>query len=300
MKWIENLYHQENYKKLLILPVILLIISIYFITQIELGIDLAGGTRITVITNNQIGLEDLKSTINSQFNIKDLKLRQTTGLNSRLYIEFAYEENVQSLKDSESKYIQAREKFKNDFISLLTASIRITEEKISFEEVGPTTGAVFWEQARNALILAFVIISILIFIFFRKILTSLAVIQAAVFDVIVGLGAIGFLGIPLSLASIAPLLMLIGYSVDTDIMLVDRILKRKGKTLMEKLVSAFKTGITITGTTIGAMTAMMIISYLTNMDILFNISLIMIIGLFGDIIATWCTNAGIMIWIEKK
>jgi len=298
MDFIKHWYTKENYKKLFILPIILLVISIYFITQIQLGIDLAGGTRITVITENEINMDDLKSTLNANYDLKDLKLRQTSGLNSRLYIEFTDEQSLITAKNTgvEGQYTQARETFKNEIINLLISSVSVSEEKISIEEVGPSTGAVFWEQARNALIMAFVVISLLIFFFFRKVVVSLAVIQAAVFDVVVGLGAIGFLGIPLSLASIAPLLMLIGYSVDTDIMLVDRVMKRKQGTNAEKLLSAFKTGITITGTTIGAMFAMMMVSYFANIEILFNIALIMIIGLAGDLIATWCTNASLMIW----
>ena len=53
--------------------------------------------------------------------------------------------------------------------------------------------------------------------------------------------------------------MLIGYSVDSDILLTTRVLKRQGK-LNDKLAGAFHTGIIMTSTTIAAVTVLLIVS----------------------------------------
>jgi len=130
---------------------------------------------------------------------------------------------------------------------------------------------------------------------------SFAAAQSAFFDVLVGYAVLGAFKIPLSLATFAPLLMLIGYSIDTDIMLNDRMLKRKIGTKYERLRGAFKTGMTMTLTAIFTMLSLLIVAYYTNIMTLFDISLILFIGLVADLIATWFTNAVLILWhIEKK
>ena len=49
----------------------------------------------------------------------------------------------------------------------------------------------------------------------------------------------------------AALLMLIGYSVDSDILLTNRVLKRQGN-LADKMAGAFTTGFIMTSTAIAA------------------------------------------------
>ena len=54
----------------------------------------------------------------------------------------------------------------------------------------------------------------------------------------------------MSSGGIVAFLMLIGYSVDTDILLTNRVLKRFEGTVNEKIFGAFKTGITMTLTSL--------------------------------------------------
>jgi preprotein translocase subunit SecF len=107
------------------------------------------------------------------------------------------------------------------------------------------------------------------------------------------------IGIPLSLGTLAALLMLIGYSVDSDILLTNRVLKRQGK-LNEKLSGAFTTGIIMTSTTLAATAALFIVSWFGSVQILMEISAVLLIGLVFDIMNTWLTNAGILKWYALK
>jgi len=111
-------------------------------------------------------------------------------------------------------------------------------------------------------------------------------------------------GVLLSLGTVAALLMLIGYSVDTDILLTTRLLKRKGE-LNDKIRDAMKTGMTMTLTTLAALIALFIVSSGTVMsfiriDIIRDISVVLIFGLFADIVNTWMTNVGILRWYIEK
>ena len=78
-------------------------------------------------------------------------------------------------------------------------------------------------------------------------------------------------GIELTLPTTAALLMLIGYSVDSDILLTMRVLKRQGK-LDEKLAGAFHTGIIMTTTTLAAVAAMWAVTYFGNVPVIPEIS----------------------------
>jgi len=106
-------------------------------------------------------------------------------------------------------------------------------------------------------------------------------------------------GITLSLGTTAALLMLIGYSVDSDILLTNRVLKRQGK-LHDKLSGAFHTGIIMTSTTFAAITALFIVSWIGSIQILIEISAVLLIGLVFDVMNTWLTNAAILKWYALK
>ncbi len=129
---------------------------------------------------------------------------------------------------------------------------------------------------------------------------SIAVIFAAFADILFALALVNLLGIKISSAGIVAFLMLIGYSVDTDILLTTRVLRRKNESVNSSMFSAFKTGITMTLTAIAAVGIALIVVYKYE-TVLNQIFSIMIIGLSFDILNTWLTNAVMIKWfVEKK
>jgi preprotein translocase subunit SecF len=94
--------------------------------------------------------------------------------------------------------------------------------------------------------------------------------------------------------------MLIGYSVDTDVLLSTRLLKDKKDPYMSANKS-LQTGITMTTTTLFVILAMLIISYYTQMLIILEIAVVLVCGLVGDLISTWFFNAPALIsYVNKK
>jgi preprotein translocase subunit SecF len=151
-----------------------------------------------------------------------------------------------------------------------------------------------------ALLISFILISFVIFILFRTFVPTLAVIFSIFADIVMPLALINFLGIKISAAGIAAFLMLIGYSVDTDILLTTRAIRKKGGTINSRLYGAFKTGSFMTSTAlIAVIPAFFIVSSLP--DSFRQIFLILALGLFADLINTWMTNMSIIKWYcEKK
>jgi len=109
-------------------------------------------------------------------------------------------------------------------------------------------------------------------------------------------------GITLEPASLVAIIMLVGYSVDTDILLTTRVLKTRTGTVNERIDNAMKTGLTMTLTTLCVMLVILVISTVViRIDIMADISSVLLLGLTGDIISTWLMNAGILKWyVEEK
>ena len=178
-----------------------------------------------------------------------------------------------------------------------TLDVRVEKKNLNSRTVGATLGKTFKEQGIKALIAAYVLISIVVFVAYRTIVPSIAVLQAAVCDPLIAFGFMSLLGIPLEPATLAALIMLIGYSVDSDILITSRTLRQRGRSVDESIDSALGTGLMMTGTTIAVMTVMLIVSStLTQITTLYNISLVLLIGLIADLFTTWFTNAGILKW----
>jgi len=207
-----------------------------------------------------------------------------------------------AVSQAEQYLIEANKNINQGMQELIVESFSLGEN-VAFQrkEVSPTLGALFWQTAFNVAIMAAILIVIVVFAFFRKIIPSLAVIAAAVFDVSGALALMAVFGIPLSLSSIPALLMLVGYSVDTDIMLTTRVLQRREKTPAKRAADSMATGLTMTGTTIAALVSMIAIAYFNQIFIIFEIATVILFGLLADLVSTWLMNAEILLWyVERK
>jgi preprotein translocase subunit SecF len=275
-------YNIEKYspKQLVVVPLILLIISLVSLAvtmamtgmPVTPGIDFSGGTAVTVITS------DTKEQIQAVFAEYPL-IDIGEGVNNGKFIKFG------TMDDA---------KFKS--LSMLIDE-RYPNAKV--DQIGEAFGKTLQSQAAIAIVIAFIGMAIFIFIAFRTFVPSCAVVLSAFADMAMTAAVMNLVGIPLTLGTTAALLMLIGYSVDSDILLTTRVLKRQGK-LNEKLTGAFRTGIIMTTTTIAAIVALLVVSWFGQVQVIFEISAVLLIGLFFDILNTWLTNVGILKWYVLK
>jgi len=288
-QWFEMLY-EKNYKYLLVIPAILLIISLamlgYSYQQtgdfIQKDITLTGGTSITVFSEEKINIENLKSALSESiddFMVKELSDFRT-GKQKAIIVE-------SRLSSEELKPIIEE-----------VLGFKLNSENSSIESTGSSLGESFYRQLQLAIVISFIFMAIVVFIIFRNFVPSFAVVISAFADIIMTLAFIDLLGVKVSSAGITAILMLIGYSVDSDIMLTTRLLKRKGDT-NKQLLGAFKTGITMTLTSIIAITVAFILTQSIS-NVLGQIFLVLIIGLAFDILNTWITNVSILKWYLEK
>lgn len=265
----------ESYKPLIAIPVVITIIALLITATIglEQGIELKGGTVAVVDLQKPISQSDLQSLISKGLNKSQVDV---TISNNQATVEIVGDTDVVKLA------------------SVLKGTGNIT----SYRSVGPVLGKESMTQVYYALAFAFIFMSITVFIIFRNFVPSMAVILAALSDIIIAIGGMSLFGIPLSVASVGALLMLIGYSVDTDILLTTRVLKRTEGSVTERAIDAMKTGLTMAAAAIGSMAALYVVTIflIPAASTLANIAAVLIIGLVADVLATWLMNLGILRW----
>jgi len=350
-----------DYRRLLIPPLILILISLYFIPQIKMGVDFQGGTLVTLTLKGPANADTLKGDLAGEGLDTDVKVFQTTtgykaeievpqsqklveadalksDFNARLpevsslevralqngsqmneYIAkraelvnvsdrmFAIagmsrsQFNISGAIEEQKAFTSAYAKVYSDYQTSISIPIEkhIQYDSISVQTVSPLLSTQFISKAVGVVVLSALLSTAFVFLFFRTFVPSLAVLTGALSDVLIAMGAMGLFGIPFTLPSFAALLMLIGFSLDTDILLAMRLLKRKGDS-RELAFGAMKTGLTMSATAMVAFGALFLLAMLTRIPTYYEISAVALAGLVGDTFATWGIDAVMLLWHVER
>jgi preprotein translocase subunit SecF len=254
-------------------------------------VTLTGGVSLTVYTNSSINnaqitqeiINEIPSLIKS-----DILIRKITDIQTGKQLAVSIDAKISSEDDIT--------KVKNALSGIFGFELNDANSNVEF--TGATLGTSFYNELIKALLLAFLFMAIVIFLIFRNFIPSIAVILCAVTDIFLTLAIVNLIGLHLSMGGISAFLMLIGYSVDTDILLTTRVLKRREPGIEERHKSAIKTGLTETITSIASV---LIGFFLVTSPMLKEVFLVLTIGLFIDMFGTWLQNASILrLYCYKK
>ncbi len=374
-----NIYLLKNYKLLVVIPLLLLVISLYFIPKIQLDDTLRGGVTITLQSNGTANTRALVSSIDSRITGAEASVQQAPGgisitiasnesiSDANNYLISAYsaysnyttfqsdvaqlqaEQRAQpdngtvgtllsaSSANESSAYSALRGDVSSEFSALHTilpnatandtsaqslinsASAELSNANsayeqyvlstlksiipfttYSYETVTPTLSSYFLSQIFGILVAAFILMAIACFFIFMNPLPSFTVVFGAVNDIVIALGAMGLFGIPLGVASIGGLLMLVGFSMDTDILSAIRILKRSEETPESRAYSTMKTGLTMTASAVIVFSILFIVSYISFIPTYYEIAGVVLAGLVGDMITTWLGDTVLILWYKKS
>lgn len=286
-------FYDKNHRKLIVIPAILLVFALVQISYqsaakgdlINRGISLKGGVTITIPAASISEIDALRNVLKTSFPQNEVNLRtiSVAGVQTGIVIESDFE--------------IADERSVNMTVDLVS---RFAGKKIndySVEGIGSSLSKSFFREVAVALLLAFLFMSIVVVITFRTFIPSAAVILSAFADIIVTVAIINLTGMKLGAGAIAAYLMLIGYSVDSDILLTAKVLRTKEGTVPERIRKAMKTGMMMTGTTLAAVTVALVLS---QSDTIRQIMTILFVGLLVDIINTWITNVAILRWYTER
>lgn len=289
--------YDKKYRKLLWVSfsVLFIALALIFYNLFTTGeffskdVSLKGGVTITVpYKENQIDTKLLQSSLKEKFPKNDVTVR--------ILEDFGRQEGfiVEADIDGSSKHEL------DSFIAAIEGALSINLKKIDYgiEVIGSSLGESFFKESLKILVVAFVFMGLVVLVYFRTFMPSFAIMLAAFSDMAVALAVVNLLGMKIGTAGIAGFLMLIGYSIDTDILLTVRVLKRKEGTVMDRVMSSIKTGMTETLTAIAAVTVAILV---TQSEVIRQIMLILLFGLIADILFTWIQNVGLLrIYLERK
>ncbi len=262
---------------LAVLALALAVISLAFLltgTPVTLGFEFTGGTTLQ-FTAEDTSTDEVRELV-ADF---DTETVRSIGFGDDYEIETQLEET-----DELETVIE--EEYGDDAIQ-------------SVETRSAQFGGDTQREALLGVAIAFLGMSVLVALMFRTLVPSVAVVASAFSDIMIPLALMNVFGIELTLGAVAALLMIIGYSVDSDILLNNHILKRHGD-FYESAYQAMRTGVSMTLTSICAMITMAIVARLLGIPLLDDIALILVFGLVADLMNTYMLNMSLLRWYKYE
>jgi preprotein translocase subunit SecD len=139
----------------------------------------------------------------------------------------------------EEAYKSAESEMKNLQTILITGSLPYQLEIVKLDTISPLLGKNFTKSILWAGIAAFLVISLIIFIKYRKVKSSLALIFSSLSEIIIILGIAAIINWNLDLPSIAGIIATIGTGVDDMVIMMDESSSQISLNLKQKLKRAF-------------------------------------------------------------
>lgn len=274
-----------DYKKLLrVLPIpilLLIVCTIYLLfliqaNQLNLGIDFKGGTQIIISSDKQVSETALESVL-KQYNANVRTAKGITGY--AIFIDFDASINSQDVLNTLSQ---------NGY----------TFSQPSIETIGPAIGANFFQQALIVIAFSLVFMAITVLVMFRLPMPGIYLILTVVADLVETIVFMQIIGIPLTIATFAGFLSLIGAAVGDNILFTTKLLKSPPENYNEIIKKTFKTGMTMFATVQVAFAALLIVSVSA---VITQIAAISIIGGVLDVMNSWVLNLGLMmLYLTRK
>lgn len=275
-------YDTYSNKQLLAVPIVLILISLsvlgawFLLTgaPVDRGMEFVGGTEVRVQVDT--GVSDPVGEIESTFSATAATVQPVPASDGEYIVTFAEGETTAETLEQNAQ----------------SSNIEITQ----LSQVAASLGSGDQEKALLGMGAAFILMSLFVIMLFRSVIPAVVVIASAISDVLVPLAVMNLVGIELSFGTVGALLMLIGYSVDSDILLNTYVLRGNKRNFVDNVHDAMRTGITMTTTSISVMVVMTIVAQIFGVGLLRDIGFILVVGLFVDLVNTYMMNVGILRW----
>jgi preprotein translocase subunit SecF len=266
-------YERYTNRQLVAVPLVVLALALAITagfyalngTPVGLGIEFTGGTELQIVTGDS-----------------PTQIRETFE---------ASVASVQPISSQQDTYIITFQSTDTGALENQAQQAGYTVESVQGRSA--SFGSSSQTQALTGIAVAFLGMSLLVFVLFRTFVPSIAVVASAFSDIVIPVALMNLFGIELSLGTVAALLMLIGYSVDSDLLLNNNILRRRGG-FYESTYRAMRTGVAMTLTSIVAMTVMTIFAFLLGIPLLPSIGIVLVFGLTADLMNTYMLNVTLL------
>lgn len=276
-----------------IISSILLILSIgvLIINGLNLAVEFTGGTTLNISLRKE----------SMQRDISISTFRENINNNLTPKIEVV---EIDNQNDGVSNFL-LRTKFIKDE-SIIIGSLKSkypTLEVKSIDSFGPKLGAELKSSARNAILLALLLISFYIAIRFDR-YYALGSLAALVHDVLLTIGILSLFNIEIGITVIAALLTIVGYSLNDTIVVYDRIRENIIKLMNKDRSDVVNLSLnqTLNRTVITSITTLVVVVvlYFYGGTVLRPFSFTLIIGIVIGTYSSIFIASPIMLFFEEK
>ena len=273
-----------------LISLITFLLAVFFIATrgFHLSIEFTGGTVMEVHYPQAAQIDEVRSAVGS-LGYSDFQV-QNFGTSQDVMIRLPVREDLGSAAQSET-VLEA----------LKAQSPQVELRRVEF--VGPQVGQ---ELVTNGLLaLLFVVIGIMVYLGLRfEWKFAVAGVVANLHDVIIILGFFAFFQWEFSLAVLAGVLAVLGYSVNESVVIMDRIRenfrKQRTSSVQEVINSAITQTISRTIITHGSTQMMVLSMFFFGGPTLHNFSLALTIGIWFGIYSSVFVAAAIAMWLGVK
>ena len=193
--------------------ILLGLVSVVGINGISRGIDFVGGTLLELHFDPPVQIEDLRNVLDAELNLGSAEIKEF-GSPSDILIRVSQSDVALDISDEIKRVIRSA------FAGSIPDEIKWLRRE---EKVGPNIGAELTEAAVRAVIVSLVLILIYMAWRFHRLLYGIAAVAALFHDVLITMGLLSLLNIEITLAVVAALLAIVGYSLNDTIVVFDRI-----------------------------------------------------------------------------
>ena len=269
-----------------ILSCLLILTSLFilFWKGLNLTVEFTGGTNINI------------SIIKTQ--IKDFREILETHINQKIEVVEVNSSSENSNFLLRTKFIED-ESFIIDQLSIYYPTIKVN----SIDSFGPKLGSELKSSARNAILLALLLISFYIAIRFDR-YYALGSLAALTHDVVITFGLLSFFNIEIGITIIAALLTIVGYSLNDTIVVYDRIRENINKLLDQERINIINRSIneTLNRTFVTSITtlAVVLVLFFYGGVVLKPFAFTLIIGIIIGTYSSIFIASPVMLFFEEK
>lgn len=262
------------------------IVSILGINGIRQGIDFAGGTLLELHFDPAVKVEDIRSQL-GRVPVGDAEI----DLSKSEIKQFGSENDI-LIRVSESG---AGTEVADGIMGVLKAGFTNSIEEMEWirrqEKVGPKIGSELSNAAVRAVLVALALILIYMAWRFHRFLYGIAAVVALFHDVLITLGLLSLLNIEITLAVVAALLAIVGYSLNDTIVVFDRIrenlhtARRQGfdGTVNQSINECLSRTLITSATTLMAVLVLMIFGGEVNRDFTITLMIGVVVGTYSSV-----------------
>jgi len=248
------------------------------------GVDFTGGTLLDVVFTEPTSVGDVRGVI-AGAGLENAQIQQLGGSNEYLIRTQAFEGIVESVE------------------AQLTQAYGPDGYTMSADAVGPKVGSELQRKAAIAILMSFALT--LVYLAFRfEWRFGIAAIVATFHDIVITFGFISLFNVEITLATVAAILTILGYSLNDTIVVFDRIrenLKKRRKDRYEDIVNSsinetLPRTVLTSGTTLVTLTAL----FLLGGAVVRPFALVLILGIVIGTYSSIFVASPVLLEIELR